>query len=241
MNFANLRKIQSSMGVCLQRDVYWPSMTVEEHLELFLRLRGERINSKTIVDEIKMFDLVPDQKAESLSGGQKRKLNIAIALVGEPQLVILDEPTAGVSVNAQLQIANILREFQIRSSRSTVLLTTHDLDEAESLAKDVIVIRKGQLQIQGSPDDLSKQFNCGYTVEVPMTEDVKTAKHLILKSFPDAKFSENARKSLLVCKCGADISSTIVPTMCTTLDSARIAFRLRVGSLKDVFLELVDA
>lgn len=148
LNFANLSAIQSEMGVCLQRDIFWDSLTVQEHFELFLRLRKQPLDS--MADTIRSFDLQPDQQASTLSGGQKRKLNLVtngrslfstllslsfvfkgIALVGEPALVILDEPSAGVSVNAQMQIWQILREYQLRATHSTVLLTTHDMDEAE--------------------------------------------------------------------------------------------------------------
>jgi|SRR5690242_7138440 ATP-binding cassette subfamily A (ABC1) protein 3 len=79
MRFSTMSKIQNSLGVCLQKDLLWDRLTVQEHLELFLRLRNVALDS--VESQIRSFDLVPDQIADTLSGGQKRKLCLAIALV----------------------------------------------------------------------------------------------------------------------------------------------------------------
>ncbi len=138
-----------------------------------------------------------------------------------------------------MEIWQILREFQLKSTDTTILMCSHDMDECEVLAKEIIVVRKGVLLAQGTIPELAKKFDCGYSVEVGLNEDVALAKQIISSHFPKVHFAENRHKRFILCKCGSD--STQVPKMCAALDKESIAYRLRVGSLKDIFLELIDA
>jgi len=140
------------IGVVLQQSQLWPNLTVRETHAMFAGYY-ERPRS---VDEV--IDLVGlaekrDARVKTLSGGQKRRLDLGIALVGDPDLVFLDEPTTGFDPAARRAAWEMIRS--LRSLGKTVLLTTHYLDEAEQLADRVAVLREGRIVRVGTPRELT--------------------------------------------------------------------------------------
>ena len=104
-----------------------------------------------------------DCPAAALSGGQRRKLSLASALLGDPAVVFLDEPTSGMDPHARRYTWDVIRRVAARSG-SCVLLTTHFLDEAEVLSDRAAVMAAGRVVASGTPADLKRQHNCGYTL-----------------------------------------------------------------------------
>src|SRR5207237_4212089 len=103
-----------------------------------------------------------DTLAINLSGGEKRRLGIAMSLVGKPKLVFLDEPTTGLDPGARRELWGLIR--QLKSEGTTILLTTHYLDEAEQLADDVAIMNHGKIVARGSPASLITQFGAGAVI-----------------------------------------------------------------------------
>jgi len=139
------------IGVVLQSSAMYETLTVVESLRLFA---GYYTNPRP-VDEV--FELVGlreqrDQVVRRLSGGQRRRLDLGLALVGDPELIFLDEPTTGFDPHARRQAWETLRS--LRSLGKTILLTTHYLDEAERLADRVAVLRRGEIVAVGPPSQL---------------------------------------------------------------------------------------
>jgi ABC-2 type transport system ATP-binding protein len=140
------------IGVVLQQSEMWPNLTVRETHAIFA---GYYQAPRDVDEVIALVGLQPkaDARVKTLSGGQKRRLDLGIALVGDPDLVFLDEPTTGFDPAARRAAWEMIRS--LRSLGKTVLLTTHYLDEAEQLSDRVAVMREGQIVRVGTPRELT--------------------------------------------------------------------------------------
>ena len=148
--------IRPLMGVSPQETAVAPALTVKENLEFMAGVYG--VNGKSATDElIERFGLseVLGRKAKTLSGGWQRKLSLALALVNSPRLLFLDEPTLGLDVLARRQL---WKEVESLKSKTTILLTTHYIEEAESLATKVAMLNKGKLAAAGTVDELKEKY-----------------------------------------------------------------------------------
>jgi len=140
------------IGVVLQHSDLYPNLTVRETHRLFA---GYYKRSRDIDEVISLvgLDEKRDARVKSLSGGQKRRLDLGVALVGDPDLVFLDEPTTGFDPAARRAAWEMIRA--LRSLGKTILLTTHYLDEAEQLSDRVAVLREGRIVREGTPAELT--------------------------------------------------------------------------------------
>ncbi|MDZ7961336.1 MAG: ABC transporter ATP-binding protein [Aulosira sp. DedQUE10] len=140
------------IGVAPQENLLYKSLSCEENLKFFGDIYGlNRENrQKRIRETLSSVNLLDRAKhpVETLSGGMQRRLNIAVALVHQPQLVILDEPTTGLDIEARYEIWELIR--QLKNQGITVLLTTHLLDEAERLCQRIGILKNGQILAEGS-------------------------------------------------------------------------------------------
>ncbi|XP_065646706.1 phospholipid-transporting ATPase ABCA1 isoform X2 [Hydra vulgaris] len=159
----DMDKIRTSLGMCPQHNVLYDKLTVEEHLWFYARLKGMReedVQEETnqILKDISMPEK-RNSKVNTLSGGMKRKLSVAIAFVGGSRTVILDEPTAGVDPYARRAIWELLEKYK---SDRTILLSTHFMDEADILGDRIAIISHGKLRCCGSSLFLKTKFGDGY-------------------------------------------------------------------------------
>ena len=140
------------IGVVLQSSAMYETLTVSEHLRLFA---GYYESSRPVDEVVELVGLGEkrDERVRRLSGGQRRRLDLALALVGDPELIFLDEPTTGFDPRARRQAWETIRS--LRGLGKTILLTTHYLDEAEQLADRVAVLRRGLIVAAGTPAELT--------------------------------------------------------------------------------------
>jgi ABC-2 type transport system ATP-binding protein len=140
------------IGIVLQQSQLWPTVTVAETHRMFA---GYYSKPRDIDEVIALVGLAEkrDARVKTLSGGQKRRLDLGVALVGDPDLVFLDEPTTGFDPAARRAAWDMIRS--LRSLGKTILLTTHYLDEAEQLADRVAVLREGLIIREGTPAELT--------------------------------------------------------------------------------------
>ncbi len=140
------------IGVVLQQSQLWPNLTVSETHRMFA---GYYEHPRNVDEVIELVGLAEkrDARVKTLSGGQKRRLDLGVALVGDPDLVFLDEPTTGFDPAARRAAWDMIRS--LRSLGKTILLTTHYLDEAEQLADRLAVLREGVIIREGTPADLT--------------------------------------------------------------------------------------
>jgi len=145
------REFRERIGVVLQSSESWATLTVAETLRVYA---GYYERARNVDEVIALVGLEEKRNArvKTLSGGQKRRLDLAIALIGDPDLVFMDEPTTGFDPQARRNAWEMIRG--LRSLGKTVLLTTHYLDEAQQLADRVAVIRDGLIVREGTPEEL---------------------------------------------------------------------------------------
>ena len=145
------RAFRERIGVVLQHSELWPNLTVAETLRVFA---GYYRRPRDVAETITLvgLDHKRDDRVKTLSGGQKRRLDLALALVGDPELVFLDEPTTGFDPQARRAAWEMIRG--LRSLGKTILLTTHYLDEAQQLADRLAVLRDGEIVTIGTPGEL---------------------------------------------------------------------------------------
>jgi ABC-2 type transport system ATP-binding protein len=177
------RALRERVGVVLQQSELSPLLTVRETHRMFA---GYYARPRDVDEVIELVGLAEkrDARVKSLSGGQKRRLDLGVALVGNPELVFLDEPTTGFDPAARRAAWDLIRS--LRSLGTTILLTTHYLDEAQQLADRVAVLRDGLIVRQGSPADLIgdartteiRYRHDGEVVVVATTEPTRTLNEL---------------------------------------------------------------
>ncbi|KAI5722388.1 hypothetical protein M8J76_007632 [Diaphorina citri] len=155
--------IRRMIGVCPQSNLLYLLLTPKEHLEFYAHLKGIPQSKRDAEISKTLRDVDLDDKADVLtkylSGGQKRKLSVAIAILGDPKIIILDEPTAGIDPYSRRHMWTILQK---KRPGRVILLTTHFMDEADILADRKAVISKGQIRCCGSSLFLKNKFGIGY-------------------------------------------------------------------------------
>jgi ABC-2 type transport system ATP-binding protein len=140
------------IGVVLQSSAMYPNLSVAESLELFAGYYREPLDVDQVVGLVGLEEK-RSARVRTLSGGQKRRLDLGLGLIGNPEVLFLDEPTTGFDPAARRAAWEVIRS--LRSLGKTILLTTHYLDEAESLADRVAVLREGRIVAIGRPEDLT--------------------------------------------------------------------------------------
>jgi len=228
--YKDAKNAKTKLGYVPQEVINHGYFTVEEILGFYSGYFGilqnkERI--KYLLEKLALYEH-KDKKVKQLSGGMKRRLMIAKALVHSPKVLLLDEPTAGVDI----ELRNSLWEFvlELKKLGTTVLLTTHYLEEAESLCDRIGVIHKGELKKIGKTSDLISELTFR-TLEVETSKKVELKKTDYLKKQIGNKITLEFPSTL---KVGEVISSIGLDLSCVT------DLQLKEGSLEDAFLKILD-
>ncbi|MBF8253055.1 MAG: lipooligosaccharide transport system ATP-binding protein [Actinobacteria bacterium] len=166
-------QIRAHLGVVPQQDNLDTELSVVENLYIYGRYFGlPRAFVKSKVEELVAFAQLEEKrnaKVQSLSGGMKRRLTIARALVSEPEILMLDEPTTGLDPQARHILWD--RLFRLKEQGVTLVITTHFMDEAEQLCDRLIVMDKGKIMAEGSPSSLIKDYSTKEVLEVRFGSD----------------------------------------------------------------------
>ena len=156
------RELREWLGISLQETRLSEKLTVRETIDLFASFYREPRPAEEVLDALQLGEKA-DAWVGKLSGGQKQRLAVATALVGNPRILFLDEPTTGLDPQSRRQLWDIVRNFQ--KSGGTVLLTTHYMDEAEKLCNRLVIIDHGQVIATGSPAELIDHLGGHHVVE----------------------------------------------------------------------------
>lgn len=147
------------MGICPQHDILFDVVSVEEHLQIYCNFKGvSNEEQQHQIDQIILNLGLSEHRytmAKDLSGGTKRKLSVALALVADSKIVFLDEPTSGMDLNASRKFWAKLKEYK---NNRIIILTTHNMDEAEFLGDKVGIMMNGRLQCLGTPNFLKSRL-----------------------------------------------------------------------------------
>jgi ABC-2 type transport system ATP-binding protein len=158
----NSREVREWLGISLQETRLSEKLTVRETIELFASFYREPRSADEVLDDLQLGEKA-DAFVGKLSGGQRQRLAVATALVGNPRILFLDEPTTGLDPQSRRQLWDIIRNFQ--RGGGTVLLTTHYMDEAERLCDRLAIIDHGQVIAEGTPADLIERLGGHHVVE----------------------------------------------------------------------------
>ena len=161
--------LRQRLGITLQETRLSEKLTVLETLRLFRSFYNEGMTPEAVVEQVALTEKAAAQVGK-LSGGQRQRLAVACALVGDPDLLFLDEPTTGLDPQSRRQLWDILRNFRARGR--TILLTTHYMDEAERLCDRVAIVDHGKVIALGSPAELISQLGGEHLVEFALTDEV---------------------------------------------------------------------
>ena len=229
------------VGVCPQNIVLWERLTCLEQLIFMGQMYGltertARQNSLRLLADLDLEDK-RDKLARTLSGGMQRRLNIAMALVHNPQIVVFDEPEAGLDPQSRVKVREYIQSL---ARRKTVILTTHNMDEADRVADRIAIIDHGELLVLDTPERLKQRVGEGDILEVKLTNGLR-----------DENKAREALKQL-ASEVALDVNSQIlrvralnaVGNLAAILESLTAAgfkpgeVNLRANSLEDVFIQL---
>ncbi len=244
----NLRAARSEIGFCPQHNVLWSGLTVLEHLQYFARLKGvpsSKVDSE-VESIIARMDLTEkrDCLSESLSGGQKRKLSVAIAIIGHSRLILLDEPTAGMDVGARRATLNLLKEM---AAGRTILITTHYMDEADALGNRIAIMSKGNLHSYGSPMFLKTRLGTGYVLKVTLPHADEHSGELlrtVSSIVPSAQLKDSKGSNEVAIQLPIETTSHFSQAIGKMEDPVTVGkfgitgISLSVSTLEDVFLRI---
>jgi ATP-binding cassette subfamily A (ABC1) protein 3 len=224
----NLEKIREILGVCPQQNILFPDLTPLEHMYLFCKFKG--INDSDKIEELSMQKLSElelthkkDIQSKNLSGGQKRKLQLALALIGDSPIVLLDEPTSGMDLTARRHMWDMLKN---NKNGRIIILTTHYMEEADVLADRIAIMSQGKLKTCGSSLFLKSRYGVGYYLTMVRNQDnVKNSPQI-------EKFvTENVDEAKMV----SDYHGEITFQLPTSSSAQFNKFFERLDSLKDSF------
>ncbi len=231
----NPREVREWLGISLQETRLSEKLSVRETLILFSSFYHEPRPASEVLEELQLTEKA-DTWVGKLSGGQRQRLAVATALVGNPKILFLDEPTTGLDPQSRRQLWDIIRRFQ--SAGGTVLLTTHYMDEAERLCDRLAIIDHGQVIAEGTPADLIERLGGHHVVEFAVSGNSDGAALDIWRALPgvesvrhdDGFFSLNVREPHLT-----------IPALLEAVEhrgSQLLHLTTRQASLEDVFVRL---
>ncbi|CAD5114243.1 DgyrCDS3384 [Dimorphilus gyrociliatus] len=243
----DIDRVRESLGLCPQHDILFDNLTVEEHLIFFASLKGcpkNEIDSEVskMIDLLRLEDKTREL-ASTLSGGQKRKLSVGIALINNSKIVILDEPTSGMDPEARRQTWDIL---QSQRAGRTMILSTHFMDEADLLGDRIAIMADGIIQCCGSSLFLKSKYGVGYHMTIVKTPECDvTGLTKVIKNFvEEAKIESNisAELSFILPQKSTNKFEAMFKTLEENKESLGInSFGASVTTMEEVFLKVGES
>ena len=232
---------QSYLGVCFQDNVLINLLSVKEHFELFGAFRG--IPEDTLESCIKFLskqlqlEHMLDNRAGDLSGGQKRKLCIGLSLLGNPPIVIMDEPTAGVDVQARQLIWKMIASLK----NTTSIIASHSLEEAETISSRLFILSGGKIRFCGNSTELRSQYKCGYLLRVEKEDgNMESILQLLHQYIPEGYIQEERPDTITI-----PVSPKIPEFLhAFDMDKERLgvtSYSLFVEQIEDMLLKLIQS
>ena len=164
------KQLKDRIGACLQATNLPDKITVREALDFFGSLYSRRADGDAILARLQLMDK-KDAAYATLSGGQKQRLALALALINDPQMLFLDEPTTGLDPQVRLEIRDLIQE--LRAENRTILMTTHYIEEAERLCDRVAIIDAGLIIAMGTPRELQERSANQSAIEIALSNPLK--------------------------------------------------------------------
>ena len=167
---SNFNKVRSLMGYCPQVDAIFDYLTVYENLEFYGLIKGAKKDKikniiEALIEEMNLSKY-KDKVSGTLSGGNKRKLSVAIALICNPPIILLDEPSTGMDPEARRYMWGVIHRVSLNQKKSTIIMTTHSMEEAETLCKRIGILVNGQFKCLSTSDEIKEKYGYGYEINL---------------------------------------------------------------------------
>ena len=155
------------MGVVPQFDILWEELTAGEHMRMFCKIKGIPNNevdtvTNKLLTNVGLIDVI-NARAGSFSGGMKRRLTVAMSVIGDPKIIFMDEPTTGMDPVSRRDVWSLIQNLK---KNKVIILTTHSMEEADILSDRIGIISEGRLKCVGTPLFLKNTFGNGYRVNI---------------------------------------------------------------------------
>jgi len=228
------RELKDRVGVCLQATNLQEKITVREAMTLFAAFYTRTVDGDQLLKRLQLWEK-RDTQYVKLSGGQKQRLALALAMLNDPQVLFLDEPSAGLDPQARLEIHELV--LDLRREQRTILLTTHYIEEAEKLCDRVAIVDEGRIVAMGTPREIQERTLDNSTIEIEVTAPLGD---IALPRWLDAgKVTLDDRRTRIAVTTGKP--ARIVVEMVKWLDQQGVELadiRIKRPSLEDAFIEL---
>ncbi|RDH82762.1 MAG: ABC transporter ATP-binding protein [endosymbiont of Galathealinum brachiosum] len=222
-------EFKNRAGIMFQSTALQDFITVRESLELFQQLYPKVSNLEQIITDCALNGFL-DQDTASLSGGQRQRVLLAIAMVNDPEIIFLDEPTTGLDPQARHNFWRLIEK--IKQQNKTVVLTTHYMEEAYELCDKIIIMDHGEIIAEGTPDDLlSEHFN-DVVIQMPYS----TALEMLLERLNSRGVLSFSCEQKQIEICTSDVNQAI--ELLLAADISLNGLQIRERTLEDLFLEL---
>ncbi len=218
------RRFREEAGIQFQNTALQDFLTVRETLQMFQKLYDRHADLDRIIEECSLGELL-DRDNRKLSGGQRQRLFLAVALVNAPRLVFLDEPTTGLDPQARRNFWTLLQRIQ--SQGTTIIMTTHYMDEAHVLCDEITIMDEGRIIASGAPDELLRNRYEGLIIELPL-DDVSGS----LEGIEHVVYDSQGIVEIV----STDVSRSLEALAPQAVNLNRI--KIRQPNLEDLFLDL---
>jgi len=228
------KQLKDRIGACLQATNLPDKITVREALDFFGSLYSRRADGDAILARLQLMDK-KDAAYATLSGGQKQRLALALALINDPQMLFLDEPTTGLDPQVRLEIRDLIQE--LRAEKRTILMTTHYIEEAERLCDRVAIIDAGLIVAMGTPRELQERSANQSAIEIALSNPLKKTE---LPAWPESIRSTVSEDRHRITVYSKQPARTLVE-MVKWIDGQGLELddvHLSRPTLEDVFIEL---
>ena len=233
-------QIKSMIGLCPQEIVIWELLTCLEQLKFVgmsygLSSKEASKKAESLLEALGLIDK-KNKIAKTLSGGMQRRLNIALAIIHDPKIIILDEPQAGLDPQSRILVRDFIRQL---AKEKTVILTTHDMDEADRLSDRVAIIDHGKILLIGTPEKLKESSGMGDLIQVRINEIDKNKIDMLLNTLPSQFTWKKYSDGLLLL--GAREILELIPVVNNTLKTFNIDIEdmtIRKRTLEDAFISM---
>ena len=227
-------QLKDRVGVCLQATNLQEKLKVCEAMELFASFYTRTVDGNQLLKRLQLWEKRDSQYAK-LSGGQKQRLALALAMLNDPQVLFLDEPSAGLDPQARLEIHELV--LDLRREQRTILMTTHYIEEAEKLCDRVAIVDEGRIVAMGTPREIQEKALAHSTIEIELAAPLGD---LALPHWPEAdKVAVDQRRMKIAVTTARP--ARIVVEMVKWLDENSVELadiRIKRPSLEDAFIEL---
>jgi ABC-2 type transport system ATP-binding protein len=239
-NNRSKKDIKTHIGICPQENIFWPKLTCLEQLMFMGEMYGMS-GKPAKTRSMKLLEWLGLEKktnvlASKLSGGMKRRLNICLALIHDPEILILDEPEAGLDPQSRILVRNFIKNLV---KEKTIILTTHNMDEADRLADRVAIIDYGKLLLLDTPHNLKRSIGEGDLLEIAVEKDGEESLDKVKDSLLEICDQVNISGTTLIIKSKNLIESVSEITNRIKEQGFKInEMTMRENTLEDVFIHL---